>query len=89
MGWTKAGIDQFCSRNRLDDGFASTAAENEQDIPVLIRRMIRHENSPAWCPQDPQCIQIGLCLAAPTLDVSRCPCHNSLALFLDSKDSAR
>ena len=41
MGRREAGIDQFCGRNRLDDGFTSTAAKDEQDVPVLIRMMIR------------------------------------------------
>jgi hypothetical protein len=74
VGRKQAGIHQFCGRNRLDDGFTPTPAENKQDIPVLIRGMIGHEKSPAWYSQD-------------TVDVSRCLLgHSLLDLFLNLKD---
>jgi hypothetical protein len=47
MGGTKAGMDQFRGRNRLDNGLTPAPAKNKQDLSVLIRLIIRHANSPA------------------------------------------
>jgi hypothetical protein len=49
MGGTEAGMDHFRGRNRLDHGFTPAPAKNKQDVPVLIRLMIRHANSPDLC----------------------------------------
>jgi hypothetical protein len=46
MGGAEAGMDHFPGRNRLDHGFTPAPAKNKQDVPVLIRLMIRHANSP-------------------------------------------
>jgi hypothetical protein len=51
VGGTETGIDQFCGRNRLDDGLTPSTAKDKQDIPVLIGLMIGHANSPALCSQ--------------------------------------
>jgi hypothetical protein len=47
MGGTEARTDHFRGCNRLDHGFTPTPAKHKQDVPVLIRLMIRHANSPA------------------------------------------
>src|SRR5438034_7114947 len=64
MGGTEAGMDHFRGRNRLDNGFTPAPAKNKQDVPVLIRLMIRHANSPGVRAWNTSVVRTPLCCAA-------------------------
>ena len=46
MGGTETGMNQFPGRNRLEGGLAPTSTKDKQNIPVFIRELIGHRNSP-------------------------------------------
>ena len=70
MGRSQAGIHQFCSRNRLDDSLTATPAKDKQDVPVLVRLMLKHADAPALCTQNTRVVQTPLCYIAKATDVS-------------------
>lgn len=89
MGGTEAGMDHFRCRNRLDNGFTPAPAKNKQDVPVLIRLMIRHANSPGVRAWNTSVVRTPLCCAAQAVDVLWHPEHCALHLRQDARDPTR
>ena len=69
VGRNQAGIHQFCGLNRLDEGLTATPAKDKHDVPVLIRLMIRHANSPALSTRNTCVVQTPLGCVAKAADV--------------------
>src|SRR5512147_229786 len=43
---SKPRLDQFCCGHRLEQGLAPASTEHEENLPVLIRRIVTHRPSP-------------------------------------------